>query len=152
MTSATRTATRHPMLTDTALLLIRLVLGVVFVFHGSQKVFGAFDGPGIEGFAGYLASLHVPLPTIGAWLSALTELIGGLSLLTGFGLRIMAVPLAINMAVAVITVHHGAFSVQNGGMEYPLTVGVTIVALGLAGAGRFSLDALFFPRKEIRAV
>ena len=64
-------AATQTILNDTALLLIRLMLGVVFVFHGSQKLFGFFEGPGIEGFAGYLSSLDVPLPLLNAWLASL---------------------------------------------------------------------------------
>lgn len=148
---ATQLPNRQPLLTDTALLLIRLMLGVVFVFHGSQKLFGAFDGPGIDGFAGYLTSLEVPLPTLSAWLAALAEFGGGLSLLAGLGLRFMALPLAFTMGVAAFKVHGDAFSVQNSGMEYPLTLGVILIALALAGAGRFSLDAVLFGKNRTKA-
>ena len=54
---------------DVGLLMIRLMLGVVFVFHGSQKLFGLFGGPGIEGFAGFLGQLGAPVPTVSALLA-----------------------------------------------------------------------------------
>ncbi len=147
MTNAiTRTSSRL-LLNDTALLLIRLIVGVVFVFHGSQKLFGAFDGPGLEGFAGFLGTLNVPLPTLSAWMAALAEFGGGLALILGLGVRVVALPLAFTMAVGIITVHAGAFSMQNNGMEYALTLGVIAFALGLSGAGVFSLDHLLFGRK-----
>jgi len=137
-------ATRvQPAPTDFALLLIRLIVGVVFIFHGSQKVFGAFGGPGIEGFAGFLQSLNVPMPTLSAWMAALAELLGGASILLGLGLRVMAIPVVITMVVAILKVHPDAFSGQ-GGMEYPLTLGITVAALAIAGSGRFSLDHALF--------
>ena len=83
------------LLNDTALLLIRLMIGIVFVFHGSQKVFGVFGGHGVEGFAAYLSSLNIPFPLLNAWAAALTELLGGIALLLGMGVRIAAIPLAM---------------------------------------------------------
>ena len=58
---------------DVALLLIRAMLGVVFVYHGSQKLFGAFGGGGLSGMAGFLEQLQEPVP----YVSALTGRGGG---------------------------------------------------------------------------
>jgi len=140
MNLSTLTKTRP----DAALLLIRLMVGVVFVFHGSQKAFGAFGGPGIEGFAGWLASLGFPLPTLNAYLAAGAELLGGIALLTGVGLRLIALPLVFTMLVAAVSAHWGSFSAQANGMEYPLTLAAVVAGLGLAGPGRYSLSA-FLP-------
>ena len=146
----------HPPLTpqqhvmnDLGLLLTRLMLAAVFLFHGSQKLFGLFGGPGLDGFTGYLQSLNVPQPEIAAWAAALAEFAGGLSLLLGFGVRVFAIPLAFTMAVAAFKVHGHAFSVQNNGLEYPLTLGVLSLALALTGAGRFSVDANLFTRRPM---
>ena len=125
---------------DIGLLLIRVMIGVVFIFHGSQKLFGAFGGPGIEGFAGWLASMNVPLPTLNAYMAAGTEFFGGIAILIGLTTRITAIPMAITMIVAIVMVHGEAFSVQQNGMEYPLTLGVVLIALTFTGAGRISLD------------
>ena len=140
MNLSTLTKTRP----DAALLLIRLMVGVVFVFHGSQKAFGVFGGPGIEGFAGWLGSMGFPLPTLNAYLAAGTELLGGIALLTGVGLRLISLPLVFTMLVAAISVHWGSFSAQANGMEYPLTLAAVVAGLGLAGPGRYSLSA-FLP-------
>src|SRR5690606_6435504 len=99
---------------DEGLLVIRLMLAVVFVFHGAQKLFGAFDGPGLEGFAGYLGSLGVPLPGLNAFLAGAAEFFGGLALATGVALRLAALPLAFTMLVAATTAHSG-FDVTKGG-------------------------------------
>ena len=131
------------LLNDTALLLIRLMIGVVFVFHGSQKVFGLFGGHGVEGFAAYLSSLNIPFPLLNAWAAGLVELLGGLALLLGTGVRIAAIPLSITMLVAAFLANGHAFDMQQGGMEYPLTLAVIVVALGLTGPGRFNTLNLY---------
>ena len=125
---------------NAGLLLIRLMVGVVFVFHGSQKLFGAFGGPGLEGFAGFLTQLQVPMPMVSAVLAAVAEFGGGLALIAGLGTRFAAVPLVITMLVAAFKVHGSAFSAQAGGLEYALTLAVVSAGLGLTGAGAFSLD------------
>jgi putative oxidoreductase len=122
---------------DLGLLLLRAMLAVVFLFHGAQKVFGWFGGGGLEGMAGYLDSLGMPLPFVGAVLASGTELVGGLALLTGRFQRLLAAPLAFTMLVAAST--HSGFAAQTGGMEYPLTLAVAVIALGLTGPGRLVL-------------
>ncbi|MFG0330114.1 MAG: DoxX family protein [Phycisphaerales bacterium] len=124
------------------LLVARVLPGVVFVFHGSQKLFGAFDGPGLAGFAGYLDALGVPAPALNAAVAASVELVGGLALLTGVGQRIVAAPLAFTMLVAAFLAHGGAFDAGKGGMEYPLTLAFVVIGLGLTGPGRLTLATL----------
>lgn len=127
---------------DIGLLLIRLILGVVFVFHGSQKLFGAFGGVGLEGFTAWLSSLGVPLASVQAPLAAGTEFFGGLALLLGVAVRWVSVPLLVTMLVASFVAHGQAFSAQAGGMEYPLTLAFVLAALSLMGGGEYSLEAL----------
>lgn len=132
----------NPTKTNLALLSMRLMLSVVFIYHGSQKLFGAFGGHGLEGFAGYLGSLGVPLPGLNALLAASAEFFGGLALLTGVGMTLMALPLSFTMLVAAFTAHTG-FSAVNGGNEYTLVLAVAVIALGLTGPGAYSLSALW---------
>lgn len=134
---------------DLGLLLIRSMVGVVFVFHGAQKLFGVFGGPGLEGFTGFLTQLEVPMPAVSAVLAAVAEFGGGLALIAGLGTRLVAVPLVITMLVAALKVHGSAFAAQAGGMEYALTLAVVTAGLGLTGAGRWSLDALLANRLAI---
>jgi putative oxidoreductase len=134
-------------LADFGLLMIRLILAAVFIYHGGQKLFGWFGGHGLQGFAGNLEGLHIPYPMVAAVLSGGTEFLGGVILLLGTGTRLAAVPMAFNMAVACATVHLAkGFAAQNGGMEYPLTLGVVLLALVLLGPGRITVGRIFSRR------
>lgn len=125
---------------DLGLLLIRAMLAIVFLFHGSQKLFGLFGGYGIEGTAGFFEQLGIPMPTASVVLAGGTELVGGLALAAGLFARPAALALALTMLVAGFTAHSG-FSSQSGGMEYPLTLAIVSAGLALTGPGRFSLRA-----------
>lgn len=128
---------------DLGLFLLRAVLALVFVFHGAQKLFGWFGGHGIEGTAQWMASVGIPFPTLSVILSGSAEFFGGLALLAG-GLiaRLVTAPMAFTMLVAVVSAHGGSFDSRTGGMEFPLTLGVALVALGLLGPGRLGVPAL----------
>lgn len=137
---------------DAGLLGMRLMLGVVFAYHGSQKLFGAFDGPGIEGFAGFLASIGMPLPTLNAYMAGGAEFFGGLLLAIGVGARLVSAPVAFTMLVAASMVHGNAFGAQNNGMEYPLTLAVMVAGIGLVGPGRLTLTNAFHALRKPRLV
>ena len=126
---------------DLGILVLRLSLATVFLFHGAQKLFGIFGGYGIEGTAGFMESLGMPFPTLSAIAAGGTEFVGGLALVTGLFVRPISIPLAFTMFVAAFAAHGGAFSAQAGGMEYPLTLALGTVAVGLIGPGRFVLRA-----------
>lgn len=123
---------------DLGLLLIRVMVGLVFVYHGAQKLFGAFGGPGISGFAGHLEKMGFMAPLVSAWLAALAEFIGGLALISGWHMRLASLPLIFTMLVASFKVHGGAFGLQNNGMEYALTLAVVLLGLLFTGPGRFA--------------
>ena len=127
---------------DVGLVAIRGMLGVVFMFHGSQKLFGWFGGGGLSGTAGFMEQISMPLPEISAFMAGAAEFFGGLALILGIGTRLAVIPLAFTMLVASFVVHRGAFSVQQGGMEYPLTLAVILMGLGLTGGGRLAASAL----------
>lgn len=127
---------------DAGLLLMRVMLAVVFLYHGGQKLFG-----GLDGFAGYLGSMGVPAPHISAFLAAASEVVGGLVLLAGIGFRYALPPLVVTMLVASFKAHGGKFSAQDGGMEYALTLGVMVLGLILTGPGGFGLGR-FLPSKK----
>lgn len=133
-----------------ALVLLRAILGIVFIYHGSQKLFGAFGGPGIEGFSAFLDSLGAPLPTLNAYVAASAEFFGGLALLTGVLARLASLPMVITMLVASFAVHSG-FDARQGGMEYPLTLAIVTAALGLFGPGDWTLTALFKKKQGVAA-
>ena len=119
----------------------RLALGIIFAVSGIGKVFAA--GPkasGIEAFAGMLAQLGIPLPTLAAWGVGLLELVGGAFLLIGLLTRIVAALLAVDMAVATVLVHlPNGFVVSNGGYEYTLVLTLSTLGLALSGPGVISV-------------
>lgn len=123
-------------------LVIRMALGVIFMAHGAQKVFGFFGGHGMPGTYAMVRSLGFPLPLMFAWLAALAEFLGGMGVLFGLLTRIAAAGIAVNMVVAIVKVHlkNGFFA--PAGFEYPLALLSMALFLIISGAGRISLDWL----------
>lgn len=130
------------------LLLIRIALAWVFIYHGSQKVFGAFGGHGIDGLAQMLAQQKLPLlpPIAWAWTAALGELLGGVFVGIGLLSRLASIPLIVTMIVAIATVHGKNGFGGQGGYEYNVVLLSMAGAIFLAGPGLLSLDAMFFKR------
>ncbi|MGH3087103.1 MAG: DoxX family protein [Rubrobacteraceae bacterium] len=128
---------------DLALLILRLVLGAIFVAHGAQKLFGSFGGPGLKGTAGFFDQLGIkPAPTM-ALLAGLTEFVGGLLMAAGFLTPVAALGLIVVMAVAAVTVHsQNGFFAAEGGYEFNLALAAMALALLVAGAGAYSLDGV----------
>jgi len=127
---------------DVSLLLLRLMIGAVGVFHGGQKLFGLFQGYGLKATAEWMGSIGIPAPMLSASLASVTEFFGGVCIALGLLTRFWSAGFAIAMLVAIVTVHSGAFAVSNNGMEFALTVGVIALALAIAGPGR--LNAVSF--------
>lgn len=119
---------------------LRLVLGITFILHGSQKAFGAFGGPGMAGFTRSLEGMQIPAAALMAWVSMLAELLGGIGLFFGVFTRACAALIAVDMLVAILKVHigKGFFNVQ-GGIEYPLVIIAGCVSLMIMGCGNLSL-------------
>jgi putative oxidoreductase len=122
--------------------LIRVMVGVVYVAHGGMKLFSM----GLDGTTAFMASQHIPLPLLSAVLVIATELLGGIALIAGLGTRLIAWPLAFAMLVAVMMVHLAGGFFSPNGFEYPLTLLVASIGLGLTGSGAFALDSLLFKR------
>ena len=138
---------RYPATLDFGLLLIRIVIGVVFFFHGAQKLFGWFGGPGLEGTEAGFAKGGIPYPMVSAVLAGGAEFVGGLALILGVFMRILILPTIFTMGVAVFHAHWDkGFSAGQGGYEYPLTLGVVMLGLVFTGAGRYALYE-YRPRK-----
>ena len=122
---------------------LRLALGLVMTVHGAQKLFGAFGGHGLQATADMFANgLHLHPGILWAALAAAGEFFGGLGLFIGLATRFFGTVTTIIMAVAIITVHHGAFLSASNGMEYPLTLLLASISLVIAGGGAFSVDSL----------
>jgi putative oxidoreductase len=121
-----------------ALGLIRMIVGLVFVLHGAQKIF-------IYHYAGVVGLFHqigIPAPAVSAVLAMAAEFVGGLLLLGGLYTRLAAIPVAFTMLVAITQVHLHAGFFAPAGFEYPLTLLVANVALVIDGSGAFALDNL----------
>jgi putative oxidoreductase len=123
------------------LTVVRILVGIIFVAHGSQKLFGAFGGYGLEGTGQYMASLGLTPGYLMALLSGSAEFFGGLGLVVGLLARPAAVVLAATLVVAIFSVHisHGLFMANNG-YEFALALLGGVVAVLIEGAGKFSLD------------
>lgn len=121
---------------DFALLVLRIAAALVFFYHGSAILFGAFGGPGPVKFAAFM---HAPA-AIG-YLIGLAQFAGALAVLTGVLHRVGTVCLMIVMLGAIFLVHlpHG-FSVANGGYEFALTEFLIALALFATGPGSYSLN------------
>jgi putative oxidoreductase len=133
-----RSAIRTLQNPDVGLLLIRVMVGVVGMYHGSQKLFGLFGGGGIRGTAGAMEQMGLPLPMLSAILAGAAECFGGLLVAIGLRARLAALPYAFTMFVAAFYVHGHAFGAQHNGMEYPLTLGVVLIGLAMTGPGRLT--------------
>ncbi|MFI5200893.1 MAG: DoxX family protein [Candidatus Kapaibacterium sp.] len=130
-------------LISTALLVLRVALGVIFFAHGSQKVLGLFGGYGLSATVTGMSKM-LPIPSWLFYFSAFAEFLGGIAMVLGLFTRFFGIALLINMAVAVYFVHlpHGFFAPM--GFEFPASLGMTALALTLAGPGLFSLDHFLF--------
>ena len=119
---------------DAALLLLRLVLGVIMIYHGLPKVMD-FGGT-IGGFQ----SMGVPLPALAATFAAIAEVIGGILILLGILTDIAGLLFAIDMLGAILFVHaKNGFAQGKGGVEWPLALLAMALAVALAGPGRYAV-------------
>ncbi len=121
-----------------AMLILRIIVGIVFAVHGGQKLFTM----GFDGVAGFFGSLGIPAPMIAAIGVTLLEFVGGSALLLGIGTRYVAALLMADMLVAIATVHvANGFFASDGGYELVLLLAAAALYFALAGPGLLSLDA-----------
>jgi putative oxidoreductase len=124
-----------------AALLLRLVLGGFLAGHGAQKLFGWFNGPGLEGTAGFMEMLGLKPGRPWAFLAGLSEFGGGV--LTALGLLHPVGPIAVigSMTMATRRAHWGKpVWVTEGGAELPVMNIAAATAFIIGGPGRYSLD------------
>ena len=127
-------ATTDSRAADLGLLLLRVIAGVALAYaHGMGKV------PPSEGFMGRLGEMGLPAPEMFAWLAALAEFGGGLLLAIGLFTRPAALLVVGNMLIVTLMAHAGD---PFGDREKAVLFGAIALLYLLAGAGRYSLDAL----------
>ncbi|MGH7238878.1 MAG: DoxX family protein [Candidatus Saccharimonadales bacterium] len=138
-------------------LCLRLIVGTGFIVHGWAKI-----SRGTTGFEKLLVQTGVPLPHISAIVTPYIELLGGIAILLGAFVAVVAVPLVIVMIVAMfsIQVHYGFSSVNTIGLtdkgplfgppgyEINLLYIACLISLSLTGAGFLSVDKLIKSRKK----
>jgi putative oxidoreductase len=123
-----------------ALPLLRLTMGLILVPHGCQKLFGWFGGLGFEKFTEIFDKIGWHPSVFWVALVALTESVGGLLLAFGFLTRFAAAAILIFMLNAVWATSAKGFFWAQGGMEYPILIGIVALVFLIKGGGRFSVD------------
>lgn len=123
------------------LLVLRVLLGVMFIAHGSLKLEAALRDPSIPGFSRLVQTTGFTPVLFWAWVVTLVEFVGGVCLVVGLFTRVAAALIVIEMIVAGIKVNlpHGFFY-TTAGIEVPVIFAVIGTVLALAGPGAYSLD------------
>ena len=126
------------------LLILRVVMGLTLAAHGSQKLFGWFEGAGPAGTAGMFTKLGFRWPTTMALLAGGSELCGGLLFALGLLTPFAAIAIVVVMLNAIVTVHwQRGFFVTAGGYEYNLAIIAIAAGVSAIGPGTDSLDNAF---------
>ena len=139
---------------DWTALLLRIPLGLIFMAHGAQKVFGWFGGRGLKATADGFQQMGIPRPW--TYLDAFWELLGGLAVFTGFFTRVASLGVATIMGVAIAKVHaRNGFFMNWGnepgkghGVEANLALGAMALSLAAKGGGALSVDGRLAPAEE----
>ena len=121
----------------------RVVIGGLFIGHGTQKLFGWFGGPGLSGTEQMMGALEMRPTRANALAAGVTETAGGALLVLGAATPLAAASLIGTMATAIQKVHrpNGPWVAQ-GGWEYNAVLIAALTALIDAGPGDVSVDAL----------
>jgi putative oxidoreductase len=130
---------------DVALLVARIALAWVFIYHGGSTLWGWFHGPTIHEQAVYFSTVgHLHPATFFVVLAGIIEFFGGIAVLLGVFGRLAGLALVGDMVIAMITITFRNGVIGSGGSGYELNVALIGAAfvIALLGTGRFSLDAL----------
>ncbi len=129
----------------TGLLVLRLALGLVFIVHGGQKLFGM----GFGGTSRMLADMGVPGAGVIGPLLAIVEPLAGVAIVLGLLTRLAALAVAVDMLGAILLFHrlHGFFVPM--GIEFPMMLAAGGLTLAALGAGPFSIDHSIAQRRRL---
>ena len=127
---------------NTGRLLLRAVIGGLFIGHGTQKLFGWFGGSGLEGTAKAMDSMQMHPPRRNALAAGVAEAAGGALLALGLATPLTAAALTGTMITAIRKAHlkQGIWN-ANGGYEYNLVLITAVLAVVDGGPGEYSLDS-----------
>ena len=122
---------------------LRVPVGIIFIAHGAQKLFGSFGGYGLDGTGQWMASIGLEPGYLMALMAGGAEFFGGLFILLGLLTRPSALVLALTMVVAIASVHlqNGLF-MSNNGYEFGLVLLAASISLVFSGAGKLSADEI----------
>jgi putative oxidoreductase len=126
---------------ELGLLVLRVVVGALFVGHGAQKLFGVFGGHGVSGTASFFDQIGLRPSRPHAIAAGVAETTGGILLALGLLTPLATVLLTAVMTAAILSVHlrNGLWATANG-YEYNLVMIAVAFALAAVGAGDWSLD------------
>lgn len=126
---------------DLATFMLRLVVGLLFVGHGAQKLFGAFGGAGVEGTTRTFEKIGLGPPRAHALVAGCAELGGGALLVLGLLTPLAAAAIVAVMVTAIITVHaaNGIWNTEKG-FEFNLVLIAAVIVLAAVDSGAWSLD------------
>lgn len=123
-------------------MILRIVIGLIFVAHGGAKLFGE-GGPG--SLAGFLGSEGIPVPILAAWMITIFEFVGGMFLIVGLFVVPAAILLSVHMLMGIFLVHaqKGFWVVGPGqdGVEFSLLLIAGLISLLLGGPGYAAVDS-----------
>ena len=127
-------------LVNLSMLLVRLLIGSVFIAHGAQKLFGMFNGIGLEGTARIVEGLGFSVPYITAGIWGGIEFVGGVFLILGILVKFSSAAIALTLLVRMwkINLMYGFF-IHDGGVEYNILVIAACIPLMLIGGGAWSV-------------
>ena len=135
-----------PLPADCALIAARIALAWIFIYHGSRRLFGWFDGPGIHRSAEFFShTAHLHPGVFFAVVGGTIEFAGGIALALGLLSRLAGAAIFVDMMMAIITVTWANGINATGGTsgyELNLALGTLALVVAFFGAGRFSIDAL----------
>jgi putative oxidoreductase len=125
------------------LLVLRVVIGLIVAAHGAQKLFGWWAGPGMTGWVSAMTRMRLRPAVPWAWISALSEVGGGIGLALGLLTPLSSIAIAGSMLVAIALVHWpNGFWNSKRGYEFNLSILAAVAAVAIAGPGAYSLDAV----------
>jgi len=127
---------------DTGLAVLHILVGLLFVGHGAQKLFGVFGGYGLEGTGAFMESLGLRPGRFHGLAAGFNEFVGGGLLALGLLVPVAAAMLIATMVAASLTAHRdkGIWN-TDGGFELPLVYSAVAFTLVAVGAGDASLDS-----------
>ena len=133
-------------LKDIALMLTRIIMGVIMVTHGWHR----WQNEGITAEANILEHAGIPNPGLMVWLLIGFEVIGGIFLIFGLATPVIGLGLMVLNIGIILTLRSHTFYVHNSGWEYNAVMTIVGLMLMTHGAGRIGLDNLFRTPKDVQ--